>query len=170
MSVFPILHSKVNVLCRLKMVLSVIKSNIFGDSKSRRASSSRDTAILLTGWILPIGGTSAVEGWRSTGLRRLECSTYSVKDILRQIHSSNHLIWMIFITKNLSFNRLLWELYIIHQIILSYTREIPCCIILQAKLAQTSEWPKHVQVGRRTPRQSACLTLSTPACPWPSWS
>ena len=29
------------------------------------------TAILLKGWILPIGGASAVEGLRSTGLPRL---------------------------------------------------------------------------------------------------
>ena len=32
---------------------------------------SEVTAILLNGWILPIGGTSAVEGLRSTGLPRL---------------------------------------------------------------------------------------------------
>ena len=29
------------------------------------------TAILLKGWILPVGGASAVEGLRSTGLPRL---------------------------------------------------------------------------------------------------
>ena len=32
---------------------------------------SRVTAILLNGWILPVGGASAVEGLRSTGLPRL---------------------------------------------------------------------------------------------------
>ena len=32
---------------------------------------SKVTAILLKGWILPIGGASAVEGLRSTGLPRL---------------------------------------------------------------------------------------------------
>ena len=30
-----------------------------------------DYVILLNGWILPIGGASAVEGLRSTGLHRL---------------------------------------------------------------------------------------------------
>ena len=34
---------------------------------------SKVTAILLKGWILPIGGASAVEGLRSTGLSRLVC-------------------------------------------------------------------------------------------------
>ena len=34
-------------------------------------SGSIVTAILLKGWILPIGGASAVEGLRSTGLLRL---------------------------------------------------------------------------------------------------
>ena len=32
---------------------------------------SKVTAILLKGWISPIGGASAVEGQRSTGLPRL---------------------------------------------------------------------------------------------------
>ena len=32
---------------------------------------SRFTAILLNGWILPIGGASAVEGLQSTGLPHL---------------------------------------------------------------------------------------------------
>ena len=32
---------------------------------------SRITAILLNGWTLPIGGASAVDGLRSTGLLRL---------------------------------------------------------------------------------------------------
>ena len=32
---------------------------------------SRVTAVLLNGWILPIGGASAMEGLRSTGLPRL---------------------------------------------------------------------------------------------------
>ena len=34
---------------------------------------SRVTGILLNRWILPIGGASAVEGLRSTGLSRLYC-------------------------------------------------------------------------------------------------
>ena len=32
-----------------------------------RITGSRVTAILMNGWILPIGGASAVEGLRSTG-------------------------------------------------------------------------------------------------------
>ena len=36
-----------------------------------RFTGSRVTAILLNGWILPIGEASAVEGLRSTGLPRL---------------------------------------------------------------------------------------------------
>ena len=36
-----------------------------------RITVSRVTTILLNGWILPIGGASAVEGLRSTGLPRL---------------------------------------------------------------------------------------------------
>ena len=34
-------------------------------------SGSKVSAILLKGWILPIGGASAVEGLQSTGLPRL---------------------------------------------------------------------------------------------------
>ena len=36
-----------------------------------RITGSEVTAILLNRWILPIGGASAVEGLRSTGLPRL---------------------------------------------------------------------------------------------------
>ena len=36
-----------------------------------RITGSRVTAILLNGWILPIGGASSLEGLRSTGLTRL---------------------------------------------------------------------------------------------------
>ena len=36
-----------------------------------RTAGSKVTAILLYWWILPIGGASAVEGLRSTGLPRL---------------------------------------------------------------------------------------------------
>ena len=45
--------------------------HFLGDSKSWRVSKShtgsRVTAILLNGWILPIGGALAVEGLLSTG-------------------------------------------------------------------------------------------------------
>ena len=36
-----------------------------------RITGSRETAILLNGWILPIVGASAVDGLRLTGLPRL---------------------------------------------------------------------------------------------------
>ena len=39
-----------------------------------RTTDSRVTAIFLTGWILPIGGASVVEGLQSTGLPRLVSS------------------------------------------------------------------------------------------------
>ena len=39
---------------------------------------SKLTAILLKGWILPLGGDSAVEGLRSTGLPRL---VYKLKSV-----------------------------------------------------------------------------------------
>jgi hypothetical protein len=39
---------------------------------------SKVTAILLKGWILSIGGASAVEGLRSTGLPRLVLYNFQV--------------------------------------------------------------------------------------------
>ena len=51
--------------------------NFYGHSKYRRTSKFqywlRSYALLLNGWILPIGGASAVEGLRSTGLLCLVC-------------------------------------------------------------------------------------------------
>ena len=47
---------------------------------------SKVTAILLKGWILPIGGISAVEGLRSTGLHPLVPSLY---------HDSKSIPWVI---------------------------------------------------------------------------
>ena len=43
-----------------------------------RITGSRVTAISLNGWILPIGGNSAVEGLRSTGLHRLVLKALSL--------------------------------------------------------------------------------------------
>ena len=61
------------------MVLSVIKktlSQFFLETLNLEGhqnciTGSRVTAILLNGWILPIGGALSVEGLRSTGLPRL---------------------------------------------------------------------------------------------------
>ena len=51
------------------------------EGHQNRITGSKVTAILLKVWILPIGGASAVEGLRSTGLPRLvyiSCVTYHV--------------------------------------------------------------------------------------------
>ena len=44
------------------------------EGHQNRITGSRVTAILLNGWILPVGGASAVEGLRLTGLSRLVSS------------------------------------------------------------------------------------------------
>ena len=49
----------------------VIKNFLYPEGHKNPISDSKVTAILLKGWILPIGGASAVEGLRSTGLPRL---------------------------------------------------------------------------------------------------
>ena len=49
----------------------VIKNFLNPKGHQNPISGSIVTAILLKGWILPIGGASAVEGLRSTGLSRL---------------------------------------------------------------------------------------------------
>ena len=46
---------------------------------------SKVTAILMKGLILPIGGASAVEGLRSTGLPRLVFKTIGVKQLKTSI-------------------------------------------------------------------------------------
>ena len=51
----------------LKIYLEIL--NLEGHPN--RITGSRVTPILLTGWILPSGGASAVEGLRSAGLPRL---------------------------------------------------------------------------------------------------
>ena len=50
---------------------------------------SKVTAVLLKGWVLPIGGASAVEGLRSTGLPRLVLMSMSnsIKLTQRSHHS-----------------------------------------------------------------------------------
>ena len=49
----------------------VIKTFLNPEGLQNPISGSKVTAILLKGWILPIGGVSAVEGLQSTGLPRL---------------------------------------------------------------------------------------------------
>ena len=51
--------------------VTVIKNFLNPKGHHNRISGSKVTVILLKGWILPIGGASAVEGLLSTGLPRL---------------------------------------------------------------------------------------------------
>ena len=73
------------------MVLSVINRlccNFLGDSLSQRhpnrINSSRVTAILLNGWILPIDGASAVKGLQSTELPCLVYATWPLTSSIRK--------------------------------------------------------------------------------------
>ena len=49
----------------------MIKTFLNSEGHQNRITGSKVTAILPKGWILPIGGASAVEGLRSTVLPRL---------------------------------------------------------------------------------------------------
>ena len=49
----------------------MIKTFLNPEERQNCISGSKVTAILLKGWILSIGGASALEGLRSTWLRRL---------------------------------------------------------------------------------------------------
>ena len=49
----------------------MIQNFLNSEGHQNPISGSKVTAILLQGWILPIGQASAVEGLRSTGLPRL---------------------------------------------------------------------------------------------------
>ena len=49
----------------------VIKTFLNPEGHQNRISGLKVMAILLKGWILPIGGASSVEGLQSTGLPRL---------------------------------------------------------------------------------------------------
>ena len=53
----------------------VIKNFLNPKGHQNPISGSKVSAILLKGWILPIGGASVVEGLRSTGLPRLVSPT-----------------------------------------------------------------------------------------------
>ena len=46
----------------------MIKNFLNPEGHQNQINGSKVTAILLKGWILPIGGASTVEGLRSTGL------------------------------------------------------------------------------------------------------
>ena len=52
-------------------MLQLFKEILNLEGHPNRITGSTVTAILLNGWILPIGGSSAVEGLRSRGLPRL---------------------------------------------------------------------------------------------------
>ena len=56
-------------LCLCHVIL--IKTFLNPEGHQNRISGSKVTAILVKGWILPIGGASSVDGLRSTGLSRL---------------------------------------------------------------------------------------------------
>jgi hypothetical protein len=49
----------------------VIKTFLNPEGHQNPINGSKVTAILLMGWILPVGGASAVEGLQSMGLPRL---------------------------------------------------------------------------------------------------
>ena len=55
----------------------MIKTFLNPEEHQNRIRGSKVTAILLKGWILPIGEASSVEGLRSTGLPRLVSSSLS---------------------------------------------------------------------------------------------
>ena len=51
--------------------VKVIKNFLNPKEHQNPTNGSKVTAILLKGWILPIGGASALDGMQSTGLARL---------------------------------------------------------------------------------------------------
>ena len=69
----------------------VIKTFLNPEGHQNRISGSKVTAILLKGWILPIGGASAVEGLRSMGL---PCLVYNWKGYLQPFgHGGTVKLW-----------------------------------------------------------------------------
>ena len=56
----------------------VIKTFLNPEGHQNRISGSKVKAILLKGWILPIGRASAVEGQGSRGLPRLVCTATNI--------------------------------------------------------------------------------------------
>ena len=55
----------------------VVKTFLNPKGHHNRINGSKVTAILLKGWISPVGGASAVEALRSTGLPRLGIFIFS---------------------------------------------------------------------------------------------
>ena len=64
----------------------MIKTFLDPEGHQNRITGSKVRAILLKGWILPIGGASAVEGLRLMGLPRL------VLTIIKQMFTSLFLL------------------------------------------------------------------------------
>ena len=56
----------------------MIKTFLNPEGHQNCISGSKVTAISLKGWILPIGGASAVEGLRSTGLPCLVLLAFAI--------------------------------------------------------------------------------------------
>ena len=68
---------------RHKIDYVTIFENILNfEGHQNRMTGSGVTAILLYGWILPIGGASSVEGLRSTGLPRLVFTEMKIESTL----------------------------------------------------------------------------------------
>ena len=61
----------------------VIVIKTFLNQHQHLINGSKVTAILLKGWILPVGGASAVEGLQSTGLPRLGIFFFNNKKITK---------------------------------------------------------------------------------------
>ena len=61
-----------NRACLLKLdYIKIFFEILYLEGHPNCITGSKVTAILLNGWILPIGGASAVEGLQSTGIPRL---------------------------------------------------------------------------------------------------
>ena len=66
----------------------MIKTSLNPEGHQNPTNGSKVTAILLKGWISPVGGASAVEGLRSTGLPRLVLMMLTLEGkALPQTHS-----------------------------------------------------------------------------------
>ena len=77
----------------------VIKNFLNPEGHQNPINGSKVTVILLKGWILPIGGASAVEGLRSMGLPHLVSVEFSLYEVLNYyfskpflLNKSNHCI------------------------------------------------------------------------------
>ena len=66
----------------------MIKTFLNPEGHQNPINGSKVTAILLKGWILPVGGASAVEGLQSTGLPHLVLLGYSGHSIMAAADSA----------------------------------------------------------------------------------